>query len=856
MTQVIYDGQGRQVGVKQSTFEIPDRQAKIRKSFLEGPGKHHQEASQWSKNQSNELLNALRTKADIEDRNRGKVFDAWNEDNKRIASQILKNKETEIKNLRTEADNFGRKGRALQTLAPSIGKVIDEGNRILDEMAEIKAKEEMAKGDGAEDESPEQTRALMAQEKEHNDLTEGYITGPHRLPLAVIRGWTGYSQRVKNHIKDIHHKRTATSQISSFNSPGGGASEAFFELPKIGMVNLVTARNYIKNLPQKERKIQEARLWGATETQFRKGLKDLYGLTNKRYSRFYRKALAKDHDDYVRNSDNKAETDAIKQQSIDTYEGRIKGPYLKYREKYDEKTSLAYTRRDFFKTAPSSWTPKETQNAFDIGVLAGIHAGEISPKLARSYVRVQVEPRQWKASNDLLEKQGKKRKLQSIAKTFPRSAEAILNAADAKENEQATAFGAERKKNDNLEKGHFDEAVRNLAQFQEDNPFATREQIWAYFNGSMPGRSNWSNKTLKEVQKYVLDDIVTVYETNGKTLQFSYERMVIEGHPNIEKVIDGWPITNKKKLELKRDLKSRGGSMSNPVRKRWSDALLAATRPWIINQTQDEKQIDWRWHEKIRLTEAAITERAIAIRAGVAELPGMANASTDELWDKAYQIAFEEIFTNDFKNRKEDGNYWSALSVTEATQAGGYANVKMPAVTGPVKYDSLSLLKRSVERDGFTYEDYMTDGNPPENRYEIYPQMLKLEESINTGTPYSPSNYVKEAAYALGMTPEKFVYISSVKWNNAGSPKPVKIDWENTDLGKAEAALAAASPSVRQLLPDQLPSKDATDVVMAYQILTDLDIGYGDVSKLAENPELFQRFTSLAAQRILERRAK
>lgn len=856
MTQVIYDGQGRQVGVKQSTFDIPDRQAKIRKSFVEGQGKHHQAASTWSKNQSNELLTALRTKADIESRNRGKVFDAWNNDNKRIASQILKNKETEIKNLRTEADNFGRKGKALQTLAPSIGKVIEEGDRILDEMAEIKANEEMDKGDGAEDETPEQTRALMAQEKEHNDLTEGYKTGPHRLPLAVIRGWTGYSERVKNHIKDIHHKRTATSQISSFNSPGGGATEAFFET-KIGKLNLKAARGYIERQPQKERKILEARLWGATETHFRKGLKDLYGLTNKRYSRFYRKALAKDHDDYVRRSDGLAEKKAWKQQSIDTYEGRIKGPYLKFREKYDEKTSLAYTRRGFFLTAPSSWTAKETQDAFDIGVLAGIHAEEISPKLARSYVRVQVEPRQWKASNDLLEKQGGKRKRQSIAKTFPRSAEAILNAANAKENEQAKAFAAERTKNDNLEKGQVDEAIRNLDKFQEDNPFATREQIWAYFNGPIPGRSGWSNKTLNTLQTKVLPDIITVYDRNAETLQFTYERMLIEGHPNIEGEIDTWPISNKKKLALKQDLKGRGGSMSNPVRKRYSNALSSAIRPWIINKTQDEKQIDWRWHEKIRLTEAAITKRAVEIKAGVAQLPEMKNASTDALWDKAYQIAFKEIFTDDFKNRKEDGNFWSALSISEATKAGGYSNVKMPAITGAVKYDPHSLLKRSVEQDDFTYEKYMTDGNPPENRYDIYPQMLELEESIKTGQPYSPSNYVREAAYHLGMTPEKFVYISSVKWNHARSPDRVEIDWENTDLGKAEAALAALSPSVRQLLPDQLPSKESTEVVMATQIMADTGIEYGDIIKLANvlndkgEPELFQRFTSAATQRIL-----
>ena len=852
MTQVIYDGQGRHVGVKQATFDIPDRQAKIRNSFLEGSAKHQQAAATWAKNQSNELLTALRTKAEVESKNKLSIFEKENSDNKRIAANILKNKETEIKNLRTEADNFGRKGRALQELAPSIGKVIEQGDRILDEMAQVKAESEYNNSDShPEEETPEQEVALKKEEKAHNQVQEDLRTGPNPLPEHVIRGWTGYSQRVKNHILDIHHKRTAARSIIAFNSFDGGASEAFFPTP-MGKVNLEAAQNWIQGLPYKERKAQEAKLWGAVQTQFRKGFKGVYGLTNKRYSRFYRKALAKSHDDWVRNSDNRDEKAAKKQQNIDTYAGRIKGPYLKFREKgYDERTSLEYTRKGFFMLAPDTWTEKQKQVAFDQGILAGIYAGEISPKLARSYTRVNVEPRQWKSSNDLLEKQKKKRKLQSIAKTFPRSTENILRAVDEVETEKAKEFAAERKKNENLEKGQVDEAIRNLDKFLEDNPFATREQIWTYFNGPMPGRSGWSNKTLKRLQKYVLEDIVTVYDRNAETLNFTYERMILDGHPNIEEVIDGWPISPQKKLELKKDLKARGGSMSNPVRKRYSNALLSATRPWIINQAQDEKQIDWRWHEKIRLTEKAITERAIAIKAGVAKEKDMQGKSNDEIWDRAYQIALDEIFTQDFKNRHEKGNFWSALSFEEAKEKGGFASVKMPAITGAVKYDSLSLLKRSVEKDDFTFEGYMTDGNPPENRYEIYPQMLKLEESINNGTPYSPSKYVRDAAYALGMTPEKFVYISSVKWNNAKSPTPVKIDWENTDFGKAEAALAALSPSVRQLLPDQLPSKESTDVVMATQIMADTGIEYGDIIKLAEHPEWFQRFTSAATQRIL-----
>ena len=107
----------------------------------------------------------------------------------------------------------------------------------------------------------------------------------------------------------------------------------------------------------------------------------------------------------------------------------------------------------------------------------------------------------------------------------------------------------------------------------------------------------------------------------------------------------------------------------------------------------------------------------------------------------------------------------------------------------------------------------------------------------------------------MGMTPEKITEIHNQK-HNLNRKHKIELNWENSAIGQASAALAAASPAVKQLHADQLPSPEATEVIFSYQILTDLGIGYGDINTLAQNPELFQRFTSAAAQRILQRRAE
>ena len=140
-------------------------------------------------------------------------------------------------------------------------------------------------------------------------------------------------------------------------------------------------------------------------------------------------------------------------------------------------------------------------------------------------------------------------------------------------------------------------------------------------------------------------------------------------------------------------------------------------------------------------------------------------------------------------------------------------------------------------------------------------EMFKLQTAIKNGTTYNPSHYVKESAKGMGMTPEKFTEIHNQK-HNINRKNKIELNWENSAIGQASAALAAASPAVRQLHADQLPSPEATEVIFRYQILTDLGIGYGDIEQLASilndkgEPELFQRFTSAAAQRILQRRTE
>ena len=105
------------------TIQVPNHADKIRQQGLQIL-KGLEKQSQLQQNRSQEILQALKEKAQIESEYRGKAFEFELADNKRVAEAFDHNAGVKVKNLRTKAENEARKYKALADIVGATGEFI------------------------------------------------------------------------------------------------------------------------------------------------------------------------------------------------------------------------------------------------------------------------------------------------------------------------------------------------------------------------------------------------------------------------------------------------------------------------------------------------------------------------------------------------------------------------------------------------------------------------------------------------------------------------------------------------------------------------------------------------------------
>ncbi len=813
------------------TVNIPDPSNKIRNQGLEVL-RGWREKSAFDKSNAQELLAALKENEQIESQYRQKAFKAHEADNKRIASLIDKNYDVEIKNLGQEARNAKRKYDALAKLVPAVGEVMIEGDKALDKLAKQAAKKKINAADAPKKESTPETEKLADANTQLSNEVKA-LADKHGMSPARARAYANItSGRERKWFLAFHHEAQGKQAVTAAISQGGIFHNQSFTFGSKGNErtgNLAEYENWISTHGYKGQRIETAKMWDQKNSVARERYSHV---SDENWSKYFRPHFAAQHDAYVNKLQKIADKKAISDNRTEAWQA-VGGGYAEgIANKLSPIQALAEVRKKRLENKAPNVSDGDVQRQLTTDVVTGIQARGLPLTVGEKYINLPI------VTND-----GDKT---TIGKKFPQQAEAIRNALKTRMAEETAELEAKNKSIRIAQEAAFQGEIVNLKADIMANPNLNIDEIRARINLNPNIPSEIKNK----LQKYTKDNILTVDQMNASLLQEVFERGILN-ESIFEDDIMEWPIAPSAKNAFIDRLRSRGGDMNNSVRSQYKGFLNEAVRAehGIKHYGQGGK-IHSDWQKKIDQIELKITRAA---RKHYLDFKGD-NISSKAAWEKAYTLAYKEEFQDVWKDRKESGNFWEAMSVTESP------GVKRPKNVDPVEQNPVRVIREKVEEDDFTIESFINDGEL-DNELHMQSEMFKLQTAIKNGTTYNPSHYVKESAKGMGMTPEKFTEIHNQK-HNINRKNKIELNWENSAIGQASAALAAASPAVRQLHADQLPSPEATEVIFSYQILTDLGIGYGDIEQLASilndkgEPELFQRFTSAAAQRILQRRTE
>ncbi len=813
------------------TVNIPDPSDKIRNQGLEVLRGWRQK-SQYDKRNAQELLNALQENYKIESEYRRKAYEAHRDDNKRIAGLIDKNFDTQIQNLRTKADNDKRKWDSLAKIAPAVGTVLEEGDRILDEMAKKAAEKKFTGPNSPPPESTKETEDLAdANTKAANDTVDKMI----KQGMSPGRAYTYAnitSGREKKWFLRYHDAEQGKQAVSAALSPDGAYSKGAFKIGTEGnqrQGNYSEYKNYVSTLGPTQFRFETAKMWDQKINIIRERYSHV---SDENFSKFYRPHFAAEHDAYVNKLQRVADKNAERNQPIRAWQA-VGGGYADGISRgLTPIEALTEVRNTRLKNKASSMSDGDVQRQLTTDVITGIQARGLPLTIGEKYLQIEF------IHND-----GQKT---TIGDKFPHQANAVRDAIKARRAEEDAETEAFLKSQKIAKEAAFYGEVQNLKKDILANPTLNVDQIGTRTMLRLNADPSIPDEVKIKVQKYLKNNVLTVDQHNVVILEETFQRGMLN-ESLFEDDIMQWPIAPSAKIVFIDRLKARGGDMNNSVRAKYKGYLIRKVRQGygIRQYGQATKDIDPAWDKKIVQAELNITRAA---RGHYLAFKGE-NISSEEAWNKAYTLAYREEFEDVWKERKEEGNFWEATSVTDSP------GIKLPKNIDPVEQNPIRVIREKVEKDDFTIEGFINDGDL-DNEFHMQSEMFKLQYAIANETAYTPSHYVQEVSKGMGLTPEKFTEIHTQKHNNAPTKHKIDIGWEQSTIGRAEAALDAASPAIQQLKINQVPSPEATEIVFAYQILTDLGIDYGDISQLSQHPELFKRFTSLAARKILERGVK
>ena len=863
MAQVIFNRQAGERSTKELAFDVDFKASeKIRAQGLQIL-KGWQEASAWDKEQSREILSALKENANIEEQFRVKAFNAHLRDNQRVRDNILHNKGVEIENISQEAENLGRKYKGLAELTTSVPEVIKQVQRIRKEKATEKAKKEYYDTDTPEKEpqSPEVQEVL---EKERTEVEQARFDADTKgMPAHIKERWAGYSNLDREALKDIHAFESSKQALTRFNTTKNEETGHLkvYTTPGGEKVSLNVAREYINTLPGEQKYVQQGKLFHQSNQAYAQFIEETYGIKGDRYHKFFRPGLAKDHDAWVRSRDKSDQSKAERSQYSEAYKINALAPYNDAVRPITSgglglspSKAIAHARTVFMSRSIKGQTPRERQRLFNTYIIAGVKSGHITPHVAKAYVKnTQVEPFQWKDKNAKLRSQEKPVLTQSIQKAFPKDAAAVLEAVEAVEIETAKAAAAEVQRIKNIENINFERTVVEMEEAIQQNPNLTISDIRKMFitgRDSVSKERGYSARLKNRLQKYTKENALTVRQQNAIDVNDDFERLLEAGEMTNE-WIGSQAVLPGFKTQLYQRFEAAAGVGIYKAMATADSHIDGRLKPWMRGRNQDAHiPIDSRWLRKLSLAKKVIRKEALQLYPTF----HVGDVTRDEAIAKAYSVATENYLERtDWKSRNKSGNYWAKARQNERD----IANVSQPENYEIIR-DPVEIMGDDLRQAG-NWSSWLNDGRAPENINVMQLDILNLKKSMEKNEPWKPSVYTQRASALMGMTPEKFVFLNAEKFDINDDDTPSKTDskfnlkWEDSDFGKAEQALADMSPSIRALWPDQLPDKKATDTVYAYQVLNNLGYGYGDVETLLQKPE-FEGLVSDAVKRILEKR--
>ena len=126
---ILFTGSTDQKSLNEFTVQVPNPADKIRRQGLEIL-KGLEKNSQLQQNRSQQILQALKEKAQIESDYRRKAYEQEMSDNLRVAKDFQRNAQTKIANKRQEAENVGRKYKAYADILGASGQFIQAASDI------------------------------------------------------------------------------------------------------------------------------------------------------------------------------------------------------------------------------------------------------------------------------------------------------------------------------------------------------------------------------------------------------------------------------------------------------------------------------------------------------------------------------------------------------------------------------------------------------------------------------------------------------------------------------------------------------------------------------------------------------
>ena len=862
MAQVIFNRPSQERSAKELSFQVEDQSEKIRAqglSILRG----WEKKSQYDKEQSREVLNALKENANIEEQYRAQAFDAHLKDNQRVRDNILHNYGVEVKNANQQADNALRKYSALAELTTAVPEVIKQGQRLRKEAATKRMEKEWNRTDTPEKEpkSPEVEEVLKKERTEKEQAR--FDADTKGMPAHIKQGWAGYSRLEKEALKDIHAFESAKQGLLRFNSTKNEETGHLkvYTTPGGEKVSLHQARELINTLPGEQKYVQQGKLFHQSNQAYAQFIEETYGIKGDRYHKFFRPGLAKDHDAWVRSTDKRDQSKAEKSQYSEAYKINVLAPYndavrglTSSGQQMSPSQAIAHARTVFMSRSIKGQTPRQRQRLWNSYIIAGVKAGHITPHVAKAYVKnTQVEPFQWKDKNAKLRSQEKPVLTQSIQKAFPKDAAAVLEAVEAVEIETAKAAAAEVQRIKNIENINFERTIVEMEEAIQQNPNLTISDIRKMFitgRDSVSKERGYSARLKNRLQKYTKENNLTVRQQNAIDVNDDFERLLEAGEMTNE-WISSQPVLPGFKTQLYQRFESAAGVGIYKAIAVANSHIDGRLKPWMRGRNQEAHiPIDSRWLRKLNMAKKVIRKEAMQLYPTF----HVGDVTRDEAIGKAFSVATENYLERmDWKGRNNSGNYWAKAR----PGARDIANVSQPENYEIIR-DPVEIMGDDLRQAG-NWSSWLNDGRAPENINVMQLDILNLKKSMEKNEPWKPSVYTQRSADLLGMTPEKFVFLNAEKFdiNDDDTPSPTdakfNLKWEDSVFGKAEKALDDLSPSIRRLWPDQLPDKAATETVFAYQVLDQLGIGYGDVETLLQNPDL-EHLVSDSVKTILQRR--